>query len=145
MIKYNVVCIGTLKEKYLKDACAEYLKRLSRFSSTKIVELKEGRNLEEEATEVLKYLSGFVILLDIGGKNFSSEDFAEKLAEIKLNHSEITFVIGSSCGVSDSVRDKANIRLSFSKLTFPHQLFRVMLLEQIYRCECICANIAYHK
>lgn len=152
MLKINLVCVGNLKDKFFIDACSEYTKRLSRFCSLNIVELKEYTNYEnieqtkeKEANEILKHLKGYVILLDVKGELISSEDFSKKIYNLSNTNSEITFVIGGSYGVSQIVKDKANLKISVSKMTFPHRLFRVMLLEQIYRAFTILNNIGYHK
>ena len=152
MLKINIVCVGNLKDKFFIDACAEYSKRLSRFCDLKITELKEYTDLDsveqikqKEGQEILKHIKGYFVLLDVKGTQISSEDFAESLKTISLSHSEITFVIGGSYGVCQDVKQKANQKISVSKMTFPHRLFRVMLLEQIYRAFTINNNISYHK
>lgn len=152
MIKINIVCVGNLKEKFFKDASEEYLKRLSRFCVINIKELKEFTNLqnieqikEQEGELIAKAVKGYVILLDVKGEQISSEQLAQKIQSIANINSEITFVIGGSYGVSEQVKSLANFKLSVSKMTFPHMLFRVMLLEQIYRAFTIQNNIAYHK
>lgn len=152
MLKVKLVCVGNIKDEYFKQAFDEYSKRLGRYCALSVVELKECtqyENIEQikqnEEKEILKNLSGFVVLMDILGKNFSSEDFALKISEISNINSEITFVIGGSYGVTEAIKQKANLRLSFSKMTFPHMLFRVMLIEQIYRAFTILNNTKYHK
>lgn len=152
MLKINIVCVGNLKEKFFIDACEEYLKRLSRFCVCNVKELKECTNFsnvsqikEQEGQEILKNLKGCVVLLDVKGKMLSSEEFSKQIQEISLLNSEVTFVIGGSYGVSDAVKQKANYSVSMSKMTFPHRLFRVMFLEQIYRAFTISNGIAYHK
>lgn len=152
MLKINLVCVGNLKDKFFIDGAEEYKKRLSRFCELKIIELKEYTNLtniaqikEQEGDEILKNVKGYFILLDVKGTLISSEELAEKITNISNINSEITFVIGGSYGVSDKVKQKANEKISVSKMTFPHRLFRVMLLEQIYRAFTINNNIAYHK
>ena len=151
----NIITVGTLKEEYLKQAIKEYSKRLSKFCSLNIVEIKEenvtdknliNKALNNEADEIMKYLKGYVIVMDIKGKSLSSEQFAKTISEQMVQgYSQITFVIGSSFGLSEKIKENANLKLSFSALTFPHQLFRVMLLEQIYRAFAINNNIKYHK
>ncbi len=148
----NLVCVGNLKEKFTRDCAAEYIKRLGAFCKLNVVEIKEQNVLEnpalvlqKEGEDIIKNLKGFVILCDISGEEYSSEIFAEKLEKIFMENSTITFVIGGSYGVSESVRSHANARVSFSHMTFPHNLFRVMLLEQIYRAFTILAGKAYHK
>ena len=160
MIHINVLCVGKLKENYLKDAIEEYSKRLSKYCILNIVELPEGKipsNPSEKDIENVKIKEGiniisqlkndtYTICLDLKGKQFSSEEFSEKLENISTNYSStITFIIGSSHGLSDAVTSKANELISFSKMTFPHQLFRVFLLEQIYRAFKIINNENYHK
>ena len=152
MIKVNILCVGNLKDKFFIEACGEYLKRLSRFCVCNVKELKEHtdiNNLEQikmlEGNEIIKNLKGFVILLDVNGKKYSSEEFAGQINKISLTNGEITFVVGGSYGVSENVKNKADLKISFSNMTFPHRLFRVMLLEQIYRAFAILNNINYHK
>ena len=145
-----IVCVGNLKEKYLTDACNEYIKRISRYSKIEIIECKESQlnpyqvALKAEANDIKKHLKGFVIKMAINGKQLGSEEVAKKYEQIKVSgHSDITFVIGSSHGLDETV--PSNFDLSISKMTFPHQLTRVILLEQIYRALCINNNTPYHK
>lgn len=145
-----IVCVGNLKEKYLSEACNEYLKRINRYEKIEIVELKESLlspynvALKAEANEINKCLKGYVIKMAIKGKQLSSEELASKLENVKLSgNSDITFVIGSSHGLDESV--KSNFDLSISKMTFPHQLTRVILLEQVYRALSILNHSPYHK
>ena len=145
MIKIKVVAVGSLKEKFFDDACNEYLKRISRFASISVCQLKEKHTLEEEGECILKACEGYVIVLDVKGKKMSSPDLSNVIENAKMTNASITFVVGSSCGLCDSVKNAANLKLSFSDMTFPHQLFRVMLLEQIYRALCIGAGVTYHK
>lgn len=145
MIKVNIVCVGKIKEEYLRAACAEYIKRLSRFCKTEIKELAEGKNLKEEAASILKSVKGYKIALCVEGGQMSSPALAEKLGALVDKGEEITFIIGSSCGLDDSVKHAADLKLSFSQMTFPHQLMRVILLEQIYRAFMINAGSEYHK
>ena len=148
----NLVCVGNLKEKFSKDEQNEYLKRLSAFCKFNVVEIKEQNQLEnanlileKEGEEICKKLKGYVILCDIESKQMSSPDFALKLQNIMQENSTITFVVGGSFGVSEKVKAKCNETVSFSKMTFPHNLFRIMLLEQIYRSFMISAGTSYHK
>lgn len=151
MIK--LITVGSIKEKYLKDAIEEYTKRISKYTKLEIIEVKDeglvepqkSINLEEE--KILKHISDkdYIITLEIEGKQLSSEELAEKLDRIQLESSTITFIIGGSYGLSQNIKDKAKLHLSFSKMTFPHQLFRVLLLEQIYRSYKINNNESYHK
>ena len=143
--KINIVCVGKIKEKFYSDAVNEYLKRLSRFAKVEVREVAECRSLEEEAALILKAAKGRIIALCIEGKKYSSEGFAGCIKEMTDTGSECTFVIGSSCGLSDEVKDMANIKLSFSDMTFPHQLMRVIVLEQIYRAFMINGGGEYHK
>lgn len=151
MIK--IITVGSIKEKYLKDAIDEYTKRLSKYTNIEIIEVKDeglvepakAMSLEEE--KILKHINDkdYLITLEIEGKEFTSEEFAEKLDKIQLESSNITFIIGGSYGLSQNIKDKSRLHLSFSKMTFPHQLFRVLLLEQIYRAFKINNNESYHK
>ena len=146
----SIVCIGKLKEKYWQDASAEYIKRLSRFCKLSVAELPESKSdsKEEESSEILAKIpkGSYVIALDIGGKRFSSESFANKISDLALEgKSDICFIIGGSNGFDDRVRNASDLRLSFSDFTFPHQLMRVVLLEQIYRAFKINAGEKYHK
>ena len=145
MIKVNFVCVGNLKEKFFEDAAAEYLKRLSRFCRAEVKELPEKNSPEEEADSILRALRGRVIVLAVEGRKCSSEAFAKKIADCTDQGGEITFVIGSSEGLSDRVKDRADELLSFSDMTFPHRLMRVILLEQVYRAFMINAGAKYHK
>ena len=139
MIK--IITVGQLKEKYLKDAVEEYKKRLSKYTNLEIIEIKdeglveESKAIELEGEKINKYLDNkdYIITLEIEGKQMSSVEFSEKLERIQIENSNIVFIIGGSYGLSSTIKDKSNLKLSFSKMTFPHQLFRVILLEQIYR------------
>jgi len=146
----SIVCVGNLKEKYLVDAANEYLKRLERFTKVRIVELKESTltpyqvALKEEAKDIAKNLKGYVVKMAIKGNMLSSEELAKKIENISLNgNSDITFVIGSSNGIDESIH--ADYDLSISNMTFPHQLTRIILLEQIYRAYTILNHLPYHK
>ena len=156
MIKINLICMGDIKEKYLRDAINEYLKRLSRFCDLKIIELKEHvaqsinnseiqKALLKDATEIKKHLKGHIICLDIQGKMLSSEEFSKKIEKLSLSNSEISFVVGASNGIHEIIKSACNEKISFSPMTFPHQLMRVIFLEQLYRGFTILNNIAYHK
>ncbi len=145
MVKVNLIAVGNLKEKFLVDAKNEYVKRLSAFCDLKIIEMKES-DRKKESLLLEKYLKGYNIALDLGGENLSSEEFSAKIDKITTNLSgEISFFIGGSDGMEKSLLEKMDMKLSFSKMTFPHQLFRVMLLEQIYRAFTILKGKAYHK
>ncbi len=151
MIK--IITVGTIKEKYLKDAIEEYTKRLKKYTNIELIEVKDEGLVEEskaiylEAEKIKKYLSqkDYIITLEIEGKQLSSEEFANKLNQIQIENSNIVFIIGGSYGLSDEIKQMSKLHLSFSKMTFPHQLFRVLLLEQIYRCYKILNNESYHK
>ena len=144
MIK--IICVGKIKEKYLRDAISDYEKRISKYHKINIIEVDDS-NMKEESTRILKNIKkdDFVITLEINGNVISSVEFANKIDKLFITNSNITFVIGGSDGIDDSVKERSNYSLSFSTLTFPHQLFRVILLEQIYRCFKILNNETYHK
>ena len=144
MIK--IICVGKLKENFLKDAVLEYLKRINKYHKIEIIELLDS-NLKEEKDLILSKINTkeYNILLDINGKQLNSLEFADKIDKTFISYSNITFIIGGSDGVDGEVKDKVDYKLSFSNLTFPHQLFRVMLLEQIYRSFKINNNETYHK
>lgn len=155
-----IVCIGKLKESYWRDAILEYSKRLSKYCTLSIQELKEERCGENPSqAEVLRVKAAegrsilnavkadtYVIALDIDGKGLSSEGMAKKMEELAISgKSNVAFVIGGSLGLSDEVISRADFKLSFSHMTFPHQMMRVILLEQIYRSYKIIKNETYHK
>lgn len=156
-VKITVVAVGKLKERFWADACAEYVKRLSAYASIKMVEIPDrdpaktggeeaGRALEGKAILAAIPERSHVVLLDIGGKERSSEEIASHLNGLMLRgESSITFVIGGSCGVSSEVRARADERLSFGRITLPHNLARVVLLEQVYRAFKIMRGEPYHK
>jgi rRNA large subunit m3Psi methyltransferase RlmH len=156
----SIICIGKLKEQYWKDAIREYSKRLGSYCSLEIVELKESRLsanastadelavIQAEGEEILGKIKDntYVISLEINGKKLSSEKLAEKIGDMGMSgNSDVTFVIGGSLGLSEEVSRRANFKLSFSDMTFPHQMMRVILLEQIYRSFKILRNEPYHK
>ena len=145
MIK--ILCVGKIKENYLKEMIKKKKKRISKYHKIEIIEVKDEDNLEKEKEHLLPFISprDYVITLEILGSVMSSEDLAKKIDELFLNYSTITFVIGSSLGLHDDVKKRANLALSFSKFTFPHGLFRGILLEQIYRSFKILNNETYHK
>ena len=160
MIKINVIAVGKLKEKYLKDACEEYLKRLKAFAKVNIIEINEYKSSDSPSDteiETVKEKEGeaiiskspkgsFVIPMCIEGVQLSSEDIADKTNAVTVGgSSEITFIIGGSFGLSESVKRLGDFKLSFGKITLPHQLMRVVLLEQIYRAFSILNNSKYHK
>ena len=151
MIK--IITVGTIKEKYLKDAIEEYQKRIKKYTNIELIEVKDEGLVEEtkaislEAEKIKKHLNSkdYIITMEIEGKQITSNEFAEKLNQIQIENSNIVFIIGGSYGLSNELKQMAKYHLSFSKLTFPHQLFRVLLLEQIYRCYKILNNESYHK
>ena len=151
MIK--LITIGKIKEKYLKDAILEYTKRISKYTKLEIIELQDYDYdnkqivLEKEKENIIKHINSrdYVITMQIEGKNISSEDFADKIDKVFVTNPNIVFIIGGSYGLHDDIKKISNFSLSFSKMTFPHQLFRVLLLEQIYRAYKIINNESYHK
>ena len=156
-MKFRIVAVGKLKENYWRDAVAEYVKRISRFAKVEIVETDEClsrstqtageiervRNAEGEA--ILAKVEGYVVATDIDGTLVTSRQFAQLISEQKQRYSAITFVIGGSNGLSEAVKSRADARISFGRITLPHQLFRAVLCEQLYRACCIENNISYHK
>ena len=159
MLKINIICVGTIKEQFLKDAISEYKKRLSKYASINIEEVKEARiesfdnellikkTLDEEGEKILKKINkdDYLILVDLHGKEITSTEFAEVMSNLKNKGcSMIDFVIGGTLGLSDQLRNRSNYKLCLSKMTFPHQLTRVILLEQIYRTFKINNNESYH-
>ena len=159
MLKINVICIGKIKESFFRDAIYEYSKRLSRFCSLHIIELpdekipdKSSTALEEGIKEkeghlILPYLKNdcYNIALDLKGKQYDSVEFSQKISNLSLYNSTINFVIGGSLGISKEVLEKCNEYVCFSKMTFPHQLIRIFLLEQLFRAFKIANNETYHK
>ena len=151
MIK--LITVGTIKEKYLKDAIEEYTKRIKKYTNIELIEVKDEGLVEEskaislEAEKIKKHLSprDYIVTMEIEGKQLTSEEFSEKLNQIQIENSNIVFIIGGSYGLSDEIKQLSKLHLSFSKMTFPHQLFRVLLLEHIYRCYKILNNESYHK
>ena len=159
-MKITILSVGKIKEKYLSDAIAEYSKRLGRYCKLNIIQVQDEKTpdsihesqrqliLEKEASRLMSHLddSSYLIALAINGSQLSSEEFAEKINVLGLNgKSSITFVIGGSLGLSEKILSRADMLLSFSKMTFPHQLMRVILLEQIYRGFKIINHEPYHK
>ena len=154
MVKINLVCVGRVKEKYFAEGIAEYAKRLKRFCDFTVIETAEenvsglsaAAIAEREGKNILPKQRGTVLALAIEGKKYSSESFAGELKRlIDGGAGEITFVVGGSYGLSEEVKNKADGLVSFSDMTFPHTLFRLMLVEQIYRAFCITAGTPYHK
>ena len=159
-MKIKVVTVGKLKEKYLKDGIAEYSKRISRFAKLKMIELADEKTpdkasesenqkiLEIEGQRILSKVGDrdFVIVLAIEGRTFSSEEFSKQLEEAPIKgFSTLTFIIGGSLGLSSAVKKRANLSVSFCRLTLPHQLMRLVLVEQIYRSFTIQQGSPYHK
>ena len=159
-MKITVITVGKIKEKYLKDAIAEYSKRLSKYCKLEIIEVADEKTPDnasevvedsirsKEAERILKYVKddAYVITLEIGGKQLSSEELADKIDNLGVQGaSHIVFIIGGSIGLGKEVLNMSNYALSFSKMTFPHQLMRVILLEQVYRSYRIISNEPYHK
>lgn len=148
MKKVNLLCVGKIKEKYLRDGIEEYAKRLSRFCSFSEIQLPDISGEDEvkrESDDILSKIKGYVILCDIDGKQLSSEQISQTMDKAYLTNSEITFIIGGSRGVDERVKSRADLRLSFGKATLPHQLMRLVLTEQIYRAFNISENTPYHK
>ncbi len=145
MQKLYFVVVGKIKESFYREAVAEYVKRLSRFAKVEIKELAEGASPEAEKEEILRACKGYVIALAVEGEKLSSEGLAKRMKKLSDEGKDITFVIGSSCGLADEVKAGADYRLSFSDMTFPHQLMRVILAEQVYRAFMINAGATYHK
>ena len=159
MLTINIICIGKIKESFFKDAISEYSKRLSKYCNLNIIELSDEKlptkvndkiidNIKNiEGKKILSHLKkdSYIICLDLHGKQLSSEEFSYKLDSIALNYnSSITFIIGGTLGISTEVLDAANEKICFSKMTFPHQLIRVFLLEQLFRAFKISNNETYH-
>ena len=159
MLNVKFITLGTLKEAYLRDAAAEYEKRLGAFCRFELVQLKEERlsddpseseiknALSKESEKILALIPAraYVVAMCVEGKQLTSPELAEKLEEISARTSDVCFIIGSSFGLSDTVKQRADLRLSVSKLTFPHQLMRVILLETVYRAFNIQKGTRYHK
>lgn len=151
MIK--IICVGKIKEKFYRDAIYEYCKRLGKYTKLEIIEVPDSSlmnpnlNKQKEKEAILKYIKpkDYIITMDIEGKEYDSVSLANKIDNTFQSNSTITFIIGGSDGLDDEVKSLANESISFSKLTFPHQLFRILLLEQIYRAFKINNNESYHK
>ena len=148
MLRIQLICVGKLKERFYVDACDEYDKRLQRYCALERVELPESGDLERDGAAIFARIpaGSFVVALCVEGELFSSEELAELLSEQTLRgKSRVTFVIGGSDGLSDAVKKAADLRLSMSRMTFPHHLARVMVLEQLYRAFNILGGGKYHK
>lgn len=159
-MEIKIIVVGKLKEKYLKNGIAEYLKRLKRYANLKIIEIKDeaaSQTLSDAEIEQIKVVEGKriieklpdrarVIALDLKGKQLTSEDFAEEINEtMTYGTSQIAYIIGGSHGLSQEVLQKTDLKISFGKMTYPHQLMRLILVEQIYRAFKIIRNEPYHK
>ena len=152
-MKLNIICVGKLKEKYLTEAGNEYLKRLQRFCDVRITEVSDEKDddpsaIETEGKRILDKIEpkDYVICLAIEGKQYDSVEFSKKITDIfDSGRSTVDFIIGGSLGLSKSVKDRGDLLLSFSKMTFTHQMMRVILLEQVYRAFKIEKNETYHK
>ncbi len=159
MLHINVLCVGKVKETFFKEAIFEYSKRLSRFCDLNIIEIqdekipdKSNEKIEQEIKDkegnnILSHIKkdSYVIALDLRGKEFDSVTFSQEISRLSITNSNITFIIGGSLGLSEKVLSSCNEKICFSKLTFPHQLIRIFLLEQLYRSFKIANNEAYHK
>ena len=144
MIK--IICVGKLKEQYLKDGINDYFNRINKYHKLEIIEVMDS-NIDKEKELILKNINSkdYIITMDIEGNNLSSTSLADKLDKIFITNSNITFIIGGSDGIHTDIKKLSNYSLSFSKLTFPHGLFRLILLEQIYRSFKILNHESYHK
>jgi 23S rRNA (pseudouridine1915-N3)-methyltransferase len=145
MQKIYFVVVGKIKESFYREAVAEYVKRLSRFAKVEIKELPEGADPEAEAEDILRAAKGYVFALAVEGEKLSSEGLAKRVQKLNSEGKDMTFIIGSSCGLSPRVKQAADCKLSFSDMTFPHQLMRVILAEQVYRAFMINSGSTYHK
>ncbi len=159
MLTINIVCIGKIKEKFFKEAIDEYSKRLSKYCKLNILELpdekipdKSNSSIEneiktKECNNIINHIKkdSYIICLDLKGKEFSSEQFSKNIENISMQSSQITFIIGGSLGLTENLLNLSNQKICFSKMTFPHQLIRVFLLEQIYRAFKISNGETYHK
>lgn len=144
MIK--IICVGKIKESFYRDAIMEYKKRLDKYHKVEIIEVMDS-NINQEKELILKKIRerDYIITMEIDGKELDSIEFADFIDKSLIRNSNITFIIGGSNGLHDDIKKLSNYALSFSKMTFPHQLFRVILLEQIYRAFKIIHNESYHK
>ena len=159
MLSINIICIGKIKEKFFKDAIDEYSKRLSKYCKLNILELPDEKipdktniNIEneiknKECDNIINHIKkdSYIICLDLKGKEFSSEEFSKTIENISMESSQITFIIGGSLGLSEKILNMSNQKICFSKMTFPHQLIRIFLLEQIFRAFKISNNETYHR
>ena len=145
MIK--ILCVGKIKETYLQELINDYLKRISKYHKIEIIEVKDNVNYDKEINGLLEKINPkeYNIALDIKGEEVTSVSFSQKIEKLLMENSNITFIIGGSLGLNDEIKTNANERISFSQITFPHGLFRGILLEQIYRAFKIINNETYHK
>lgn len=148
----TIITVGKIKEKYIREGIDDYLKRISKFTKIELIELEDesfdkAKTLKKEADKILKKINpkSFIVTLEIDGKELSSIELSELIEKTTITHSNITFIIGGSYGLDDEIKKLSNYKLSFSKLTFPHQLFRLLFLEQLYRSYKIINNEEYHK
>ena len=159
MLSIEIICVGKIKEKYLKDAIAEYSKRLSKYCKLDITELPDEKIPDKlngslaqdiknkECTNILRHIkpNSYVIALDLKGRELTSEELSEKIDSLSIATSSITFIIGGSLGLTEELLHRCDFKICFSKMTFPHQLIRVFLLEQIFRSFKISNNETYHR
>lgn len=159
MLTINIICVGKIKEKFFKDAIDEYLKRLSKYCKLNIIELQDEKIPEKindkisneikqkECNSILSHIKkdSYVIALDLTGKQFTSEEFSKKLNNLSMETSNVTFIIGGSLGLTNELLNNCQEKICFSKMTFPHQLIRVFLLEQTFRAFKISNNETYHR
>lgn len=143
----DVICLGKIKEEYLKELINDYKTRINKYLKLNIIELNDNENIKVEESSILKSIDqkSYTILLDINGKKMDSVDLSKLIDKTFISYPKITFIIGGSNGVTDKIKESVNFRLSFSDFTFPHGLFRGMLLEQIYRSLKINNHESYHK
>lgn len=145
MKRIKILCVGKASKPFCRDGCAEYLKRLKSFYDVTVTELSEQPTVKKECDELLKRMTGACALMDIGGEAVDSEGFAEFVKSELERADELTFVIGGASGVDERVRKAARKRISFGAVTYPHQIVRMLLLEQLYRAATIINHIPYHK
>ena len=159
MLSINIICVGKIKEKYLKDAIDEYSKRLSKYCKLHITELPDEKIPDKlnnslaihiknkECTNILNHIkpNSYVIALDLKGKELTSEELSQKIDSLSIQTSNITFIIGGSLGLTEDLLNKCDFKICFSKMTFPHQLIRIFLLEQIFRSFKISNGETYHR
>lgn len=145
MKRIKILCVGKASKSFCRDGCAEYLKRLKAFYDVTVAEIPEQPTLQRECDELLRRMTGQCVLLDIGGDCITSEELAGLVYDAHFRADELTFVIGGASGVDVRVRAAASRRISFGRVTYPHQLVRLLLCEQLYRAATILNKIPYHK